>query len=94
MEFAVKVSVVTHGNSILCTACGKWIHKRSSGVKGIFVNVHDFECSICKAGITKQDDLDLRIGRDTRFERVETFCYLGDLPSLRGLTRRGINLKN
>ena len=34
-----------------------------------------------KAGITKQDDLDLRIGRDKNFEREETFCYLGDMLS-------------
>ena len=38
----------------------------------------------CKLGITKQDDLDLRIGRDMNFGRVETFCYLRDMLSYDG----------
>ena len=42
------------------------------------------ECSVCKAGITKQVDLDLCIGNDMSFERVETFCYLGDMLSSDG----------
>jgi len=46
--------------------------------------VQNFECIVCKAGITKQDDLDLCIGNDTSFERVETFCYLGDMLSSDG----------
>ena len=57
MKFAVKVSAV-----ILCTACGYWIHERCSDVEGSLRKVQDFECSVCKAGITRQDELDLRIG--------------------------------
>ena len=74
-------------NLILRTACGKWIHrpKRSSGIKGSLEKVQKFECSVCKAGITKQDEiLGLRIGNDTSFERVETFCYFGDMLSSDG----------
>ena len=67
-------------NSILCTACGKLIYKQCSSVKGSMLSQH-FECSVCKAGITNQDYLGLRIGRDMSFERVEKFCYLGDMLS-------------
>ena len=62
----------------------KWIHKRCSGVKGSLGKVQGFECSVSKAGITKQDDLDLCIGRDMSFESVEAFCYLGNMPSSDG----------
>ena len=33
-------------NSILCTACGKWINKQFSGVTGSLGKVQGFECSV------------------------------------------------
>ena len=41
-------------------------------------------CSVCKTGISKQDGLDLQIGGGMSFERIETFCYLGDMLSSDG----------
>ena len=34
-------------NSILCTQCGKWIHKRCSGVKGSLESCKNFKCGKC-----------------------------------------------
>ena len=51
-------------------------HKQCSGVNGSLGKVWYFVCSVSKAGITMQDDLDFLTGRDMRFERVETFFYL------------------
>ena len=53
-------------------------------ISDVRANLQDFECSVCKAGINKPDDSDLRIGNVMSFERVETFCYLGDMLSSDG----------
>ena len=70
----------------MCTACGKWIHrpKQCSGIKGSLGKVQKFECSVRKVGITEQDALGWRIGNNTSFKRVETFCYLRDMLSSDG----------
>ena len=70
----------------MCTACGKWIHKpkQCSGIKGSLGKVQKFECNVCKTAITKQDEIGLRIGNNMSFERVETFCYFGDMLSSDG----------
>ena len=71
-------------NSVLCLTCDKWIHKRCSGVRGSLTKVQNFECRVCKTGVTKQDDVDMQIGNDIVFKKVHTFCYLGDMLSSDG----------
>ena len=65
-------------NSINCTSCGKWVHKRCSGLTGS-LNVVGFECSRCVHGNTRQAaEVRKEIELDGNVECVEKFCYLGD----------------
>ena len=70
---------VVRNNSILCHGCEKWIHKRCSVVKGSLRNAsQSFICRCCKVDrpIT---DLHLDIGNGISLEKVDKFCYLGDM---------------
>ena len=66
-------------NSVQCTVCKKWIHKRCSGVRGDLSCVADsFRCRRCD-GTLQEADLaeDLMVDGET-YECVKSFCYLGD----------------
>ena len=63
-------------NSVQCTVCKKWIHKRCSGVRGDLSRVADgFRCRRCDGTIQEADDL--MVDGET-YECVKSFCYLGD----------------
>ena len=66
-------------NSVQCTVCKKWIHKRCSGVRGDLSWVADsFMCRHCDGTIQEVDlDEDLMVDGET-YECVKRFCYLGD----------------
>ena len=68
-------------NSILCTTCRKWIHKRCSGVAGSLGKVVDFKCRNCVGGGVKVvEGVDqFVLGDSDKIEVVEKFCYLGDV---------------
>ena len=71
-------------NSILCHGCKKWIHKQCSGVKGSLCNAsRSFICRCCKVDRPITDelntDLHLDIGNGVSQEKVDKFCYLGDM---------------
>ena len=71
-------------NSILCHGCKKWVHKRCSGVKGSLLKAsQSFFCRCCKVDrpITEglNTDLHLDIGNRISLEKVDKFCYLGDM---------------
>ena len=78
-------------NSILCMGCGKWVHRRCSGVKGaLSVAATTFHCRRCKGNIPQAniDDQDgLTVDGET-YNRVESFCYLGDVLDASGLWTR------
>ena len=64
--------------------CKKWFHKRCSGVKGSLRNAsQSFICRCCKADSPITDglntDLHLDIGNRVSLEKVDKFCYLGDM---------------
>ena len=68
-------------NSIQCTACKAWIHKRCSGVAGKLTGVVGYTCKRCVDGIPV-DSVGLKevsIGQNDKLECVEKFCYLGDM---------------
>jgi Reverse transcriptase (RNA-dependent DNA polymerase) len=72
-------------NSILCPLCGKWIHKRCSGVKGSLESCKNFQCEKCmrgvaSAGVTVSKPKYASDG----LEYVDSFCYLGDMLSAGG----------
>ena len=66
-------------NSVQCTVCKKWIHKRCSGVRGDLSQVADgFRCRRCDGTIQEVDLAeDLMVDGET-YECVKSFCYLGD----------------
>jgi hypothetical protein len=74
-------------NSLQCTSCEKWIHKRCSGVKGSLQKASaSFECRMCKersqvTNIAKQNG---DIGKGVELEKVGKFCYLGDMLDAEG----------
>ena len=69
-------------NSIQCSKCTKWIHKKCSGVKGKLKADPTFQCKSCVSGtqferIIEHKEVDM--GEDGKIELVEQFCYLGDM---------------
>ena len=69
---------------ILCHSSKKWIHKRCSYVKGSVRNAsQSFICKCCKVDSPITDglntDLHLDIGNGVSLEKVDKFCYLGDM---------------
>ena len=71
------------GNSLQCTSCQKWVHKKCSGIKGSMLKVmKSFICRGClnpviSAGCTSVDS-----GASAKLELVDKFCYLGDMLSV------------
>ena len=66
-------------NSVQCTLCKQWIHKRCSGVRGDLSRVADgFRCRRCDVTIQEVDPAeDLMVDGET-YECVKSFCCLGD----------------
>ena len=66
-------------NSVPCTVCIKWIHKRCSCVRGDLSLVADgFRCKRCDGTIQEADLAgDLVVDGET-YRYVNSFCYLGD----------------
>ena len=64
-------------NSILCTECKSWCHKRCSGLKRL-VGVQNFKCPVCKKDkMRKEKRYGTTLGG--QIEEVQKFCYLGDV---------------
>ena len=66
-------------NSIQCTSCKTWIHKRCSGVSGKLQDVKNYCCRKCKDGSQPEVIKELSLGGDGKLECVEEFRYLGDV---------------
>ena len=76
-------SVCTFGvgtNSILCTMCNLWVHKKCSGLTTKLSDNSNFKCPKCTGMINPTTNglvEKISIGSDS-FEVVSTFKYLGD----------------
>jgi len=82
-------------NSIMCHSCKKWIHKRCSGLKGSLRNEsQSFICRCCKVDSSITDrlntDLHLDTGNGISLEKVDKFCYLGDMLDADGGCDSGV----
>jgi hypothetical protein len=81
-------------DAIVCTQCGKWVHRRCSDVVGSLKKVKDtFVCRRClgtekDADIAKEEITDteknMDLGNGVSLELVDKFCYLGDMLSADG----------
>ena len=71
-------------NSVQCTKCQHWVHKRCSGVRGSLTRQKDFTCKKCIPSVLFEDeDKMITLGGDI-IEVVDRFSYLGDVISTKG----------
>ena len=67
-------------NSIQCTSCQKWVHRKCSGIKGSMYKVmKTFVCKGCLNPVTGTRFTRVDIGVNANLELVDKFCYLGDM---------------
>ena len=72
-------------NSLQCTSCQKWLHKKCSGIKGSMSKMaKSFICRGCLNPVTSAGRTSVDIGASAKFELMDKFCYLGDMLSLDG----------
>jgi len=76
-------------NSLQCTKCLKWVHKKCSRVKGgLQAASVTFTCTRCLKGVSSTAsaavNTGLDIGNGDTFEKVGKFCYLGDMINADG----------
>ena len=72
-------------NSIQCTSCQKWVHKKCSGIKGSMYKVmKSFICRGCSNPATNTRHTGVNTGASSNWELVDKFCYLGDTLSVNG----------
>jgi len=70
-------------NSIQCTNCHKWVHKKCSGIKGsIYKVMRSFICRGCSNPVISTGHRSVDIGASANLEVVDKFCYLGDTLSV------------
>jgi len=63
-------------NSIQCTSCKKWVH-RKCGIKGSMYKVmNSFVCRGCMNTVTSTGCTSVDIGDNANLELVDKVCYL------------------
>jgi len=68
-------------NSIQCTSCHKWVHKKCSGIKGSMYKVmRSFICRCCLIAVISTGYTSVDIGACASPEVVDKFCYLPYFP--------------
>jgi len=72
-------------NSIQCTSCHKWVHKKCSSIKGSMYKVmRSFIFRGCSNPVISTGNTSVNIGARANLEVVDKFCYLGDMLSVDG----------
>jgi len=72
-------------NSIQCTSCKKWVHRKCSGIKGSMYKVmKTFVHRGCVNPVTGTGRTSVDIVVSANLELVDKFCYLGDMLSVDG----------
>jgi len=63
-------------NSIQCTSCHKWVHKKYSGIKGSMYKVtrRSFICRGCSNPVISTGHTSVDIGANANLEVVDKFC--------------------
>ena len=84
-------------NSILCSACSKWCHKRCSGLRSLN-NVTNFHCPSCvrqqatTTSIASDQTTNIKVDGGA-IELVSNFCYLGDFITSDGGSERAVQAR-
>jgi len=72
-------------NSIQCTSCHTWGHRKCTGIKGSMYKVmKTFTCRGCVIPVTSTGCTSTDIGVNASLELMDKFCYLGDMLSVDG----------
>jgi len=72
-------------NSIQCTSCQQWVHRKCSGIKGsIYKVMKTFVCRGCVNPVTGTGCTSVDIGDNANLDLVDKFCYLDDMLSVDG----------
>jgi len=72
-------------NSIQCTSCHKWVHKKCRGIKGSMYKVMRlFICRGCSNPVISTGHTSVDKCASTNLEVVDKFCYLGGMSSVDG----------
>ena len=71
------------GNSIFCSGCNLWVHKRCSGIAGKLKEDPAYRCPRC---LGRAKPIDPRVKKEIyldgeKLDVVSSFCYLGDSQS-------------
>jgi len=67
-------------NSIQCSSCHKWLHKKFNGIKGSMYKVmKSFICRGCSNPVISTGHTNVDIGASANLEVVDKFRYLGDI---------------
>jgi len=70
-------------NSIQCTSCKKWVHRKCSGIKGSMYKVmKSFICRGCMNPVTGTGCTNVDVDGSANLELVDNFCYLGKMLSV------------
>ena len=77
-------------NSILCSRCDKWCHKRCTGLSS-FAGISAYSCPVCAGTLQRpaQTDESIAFGGGT-INEVREFCYLGDMLDSEGGAERAV----
>ena len=68
-------------NSIQCTSCHKWVHKKCSSMYKL---MKSFICRDCSNPVISTGHTSVDVGASANLEVVDKFCYLGDMLSVDG----------
>jgi len=71
-------------NSLQCTSCQNWVHKKCSGIKGSMSKVAVIHLQWLFEMVTSAGCTSVDIGASAKLELVDKFCYLGDMLSVDG----------
>ena len=79
-------------NSIYCTGCAHWVHKRCSGIRGRLIADPNYICPRClryARPVDRRPATEVTVD-DSQMEVVSEFCYLGDMLSSGGRCTQAI----
>jgi len=81
-------------NSIQCTSCHKWVHKKCSGIKvSMYKVMRSFICRGCSNPVISAGHTRVDIGASANLEVVDKFCYLGDMLSVDGDANAAVEVR-